>query len=139
ATLDAGRAEPVASSSVAPATATARTRCVTDPLAAAESPTIATPSVRYQQCPASRALRQPGLRNGHAVADGDRPVREDVGVDPGPVGELLDDPRARHRLQVQAGLAELDAVALDLADEEPPADEVVQPDAADGHLPARAA
>ena len=51
--------------------------------------------------------------------------------------ELVDDPRARQRLEVQARLAELDAEALDLADAEALADEVVQPHAADDDLPAR--
>ena len=55
------------------------------------------------------------------------------------MGELLDDPWSRHRLEVRARLAELDAVALDVADAEPLADEVVEPDAARRHLPPRLA
>ena len=51
--------------------------------------------------------------------------------------ELVDDPRAGHRLEVQARLAELDADALDVADQEALADEVVQPHAANDDLPAR--
>src|SRR5690242_2541653 len=71
------------------------------------------------------------------VADADHAVAENVGVDPGAMCELPDDPRPRHRLEVQARLAELDAVALDVADAEALPDEVVQPHAADGQLPSR--
>src|ERR671933_1066963 len=79
------------------------------------------------------------LERDDLVADGDRAVGEDVGVDACAVGELLDDPRPRHRLEVLARLAELDAVALDLADAEAPSDEVGEPDAAGGDLPPRLA
>ena len=51
--------------------------------------------------------------------------------------KLVDDPRPRQRLQVQARLAELDAEALDAADREPLADEVVEAHAADDDLPPR--
>jgi hypothetical protein len=47
---------------------------------------------------------------------------EDVGVDSGPVGELLDDPRSGHLLEVPTRLAKLHAEALDLADEKAFAD-----------------
>src|SRR5205085_8217192 len=61
------------------------------------------------------------------------------GVDARAVSELLDDPGPRHRLEVLARLAELDAVALDLADAEALPDEVAEPDAARRHLPPRLA
>ena len=51
--------------------------------------------------------------------------------------EVVDDPRAGQRLEVQARLAELDADAFDGADHEALADEVVQAHAADDDLPAR--
>src|SRR5262245_45459731 len=66
--------------------------------------------------------------------DGDRARREDVGVEAAAVEEVVDDAGPRERLQVEAGLAELDAEALDRADHEALADEVVQPHAADDDL-----
>src|SRR5262249_33719910 len=69
------------------------------------------------------------------VANGDRPVGQDVRVDPGPVNQLLDDSGPRQLLQVKARLAELDAETLDLADSETLANEVVQAHAASGELP----
>jgi len=83
-------------------------------------------------------LRALGKRDDR-VADGDRAVGEDVGVDARAVGELLDDPRPRHRLEMPARLAELHAEALDLADAEALADERVEVDAARRHLPPRRA
>src|SRR5262245_18476298 len=70
------------------------------------------------------------------VADRDPAVRDDVRVQAALVHELLDDPRPRQLLQVQTGLADHDAVAFDLADAEPLADQVVQAHAADGELAA---
>ena len=70
------------------------------------------------------------------IAEADDAAHEDVGVDPGPMGELLDDPRPRHLFQVPARLAELHAEALDLADPEALADEAVHVHVAHGHLPA---
>src|SRR5262249_61036465 len=67
----------------------------------------------------------------------DRPRREDVGVEAGGVEEVVDDAGPRERLQVQARLAELDTEALDGADHEALADQVVQPDAADDDLTPR--
>jgi len=52
----------------------------------------------------------------HGVAHRDVTVVEDVGVEPGPMDQLLDDPRPRQLLQVQARLAQLDPQALDLTD-----------------------
>ena len=63
---------------------------------------------------------------GDRIADRDRPRAEDVGVQPAAVHEVVDDPGPRQRLQVKARLAELDALALDLPDEEALADELVQ-------------
>src|SRR6185503_2169099 len=73
------------------------------------------------------------------VADGDRAVREDVRVEPRAVDELLDDPRPRHLLEVEARLAEHDAVALDRADPELLPHEVVEARTRDRHLPVRRA
>ena len=47
------------------------------------------------------------------VADRDRSVAQDVRVESGAVDEVIDDPRTGHLLEMEAGLAELDAVALD--------------------------
>jgi hypothetical protein len=58
-------------------------------------------------------------------------VREDAHV-----AEEGDQPRPRHQLQLQARLAELDAVALDISDHESLADHVVEPYAAHGQLAA---
>ncbi len=49
--------------------------------------------------------------------------------------EVLDDAGAGELLQVAAGLAQLDPDALDVADPEPLADQVVYPDAAHHDLP----
>src|SRR5437870_4127088 len=77
------------------------------------------------------------LLGGDRVADGDRAVGEDVRVEARAVDEVVDDPRARERLEMQARLAELDAVALDLADAEALADEIVEPHPAHRQLSAR--
>src|SRR5438067_458382 len=83
-------------------------------------------------------LRALGKRD-DLVADRDRAVGEDVRVDARAMGQLLDDPRPGHRLEMPTRLAELDAVALDLADAEALADEPVEVDAAGRHLPTRRA
>ena len=70
------------------------------------------------------------------VAHRDPTVVEDVGGEPGPVDQLLDDPRPRQLLQVQARLAQLDPQALDLADPKAPADQVVEAHAPHHDLPA---
>src|SRR4051794_32146626 len=51
------------------------------------------------------------------------------------MGELLDDPRSRHLLEVPTRLAELHAEALDLADAEALAYEAVDIHITHGHLP----
>jgi RNA polymerase sigma factor (sigma-70 family) len=66
------------------------------------------------------------------VSDRDRAPGEDVRAQAAAVNELLDDAGAGELLQVQAGLADLGAEALHLADVEALADQVVEPDAA-GH------
>src|SRR2546429_8507465 len=66
--------------------------------------------------------------DGDAVADGDASVREDVRVEPAAVEEILDDPRPRHRLEVQARLADRHAEAFHVAHPEPPPHEVVPAD-----------
>jgi hypothetical protein len=71
------------------------------------------------------------------VAHRDPSVVEDVGVEPGPVDQLLDDPWPCQLLQVQARLAQLHPKALDLTDPKAPADQIVQSHAAHHHLPAR--
>src|SRR5215510_7751013 len=73
---------------------------------------------------------------GDLVTDGDRPAGEDVRVQATAVDEVLDDAGADEFLQVAAGLADLDAEALHVADTEPLADQVIQPDAAHHHLAA---
>src|SRR5215475_2108522 len=73
---------------------------------------------------------------GDLVTDGDRPAGEDVRVQAAPVDEVLDDAGAGEFLQVAAGLADLDAEAFHIADAEPLADQVVQPDAAHHYLAA---
>src|SRR4029077_1337655 len=71
------------------------------------------------------------------VADRDRPRADDVGVEAAPVEKVVDDPRPREPLEVEAGLADLDALAFDLTHEEPPADQVVETNAACDDLPSR--
>jgi hypothetical protein len=69
------------------------------------------------------------------VADADDSADEDVGIDSRPMRERLDDPGARHLLEMRARLAELHAEALDLADAEALPDEGVDVHIADRHLP----
>ena len=70
------------------------------------------------------------------IADADDATHEDVGIDPCPMSELLDDPRPRHLLQMSTRLAELHTEALDLADPEAFANEAVHIHVAHSHLPA---
>ena len=51
--------------------------------------------------------------------------------------EVLDDPRPGQLLQMQARLAEFDAGALDIADPETLADQIIEPHSPDHHLAAR--
>lgn len=53
--------------------------------------------------------------------------------------QVVDDPRPGELLQVAAGLAQCNAVAFDLADAKPLADQVVQPYTANRQLPSCAA
>ena len=76
-----------------------------------------------------------GLDLHDGIANADDAADQDVGVDAGPMGELLDDPRSRPLLEMAAGLAELDAEAFDLADAEALADEAVDVHVAHRHLP----
>jgi hypothetical protein len=68
------------------------------------------------------------------IADADDTTHEDVGIDPCPMSELLDDPRLRHLLQMPTGLAELHTEALDVADPETFAKEAVHIHVAHSHL-----
>jgi hypothetical protein len=70
------------------------------------------------------------------IAEADDAAHEDVGIDPCPMSELLDDPRPRHLLQMPTRLAELHTEALDLADPEAFANEAVHIHVAHSHLPA---
>src|SRR5215467_8242423 len=72
----------------------------------------------------------------HRVADADLAVGEDVRVEAATVNHVLDEAGPGERLQMQAGLADLHAKALDAADQEALADQVVQPHAADHDLAA---
>ena len=75
-----------------------------------------------------RARGDRALDGRDRVADADLAVREDVGVQPAAMDEGLDHTGLRHRLEGRARLAELDAVALDVADAEALADERVDVD-----------
>lgn len=70
----------------------------------------------------------------NGVADGDRSGCKDVRAWAASVDELLDQARPGHLLQVEAWLAEGDAPAFHVGDQESSADEVVQPGAVDGQL-----
>src|SRR5262249_41441397 len=63
------------------------------------------------------------------VADADLAVSQDVGVEAAAVNQVLDDAWPGQRLQVQAGLAQVDAEALDVPDPEVLAHQIVQPHA----------
>ena len=69
------------------------------------------------------------------IADSDDAADDDVGVDAGTMSECLDDPRARHLLEVTTRLAELHAEALDLADAKAFANKSVDIHITHGHLP----
>jgi len=71
------------------------------------------------------------------VAHADLAIGQDVGIEPAAVDEVLDDPRPGQPLQMQARLAEFDAGALDIADPETPAHQIIEPHAPDDHLAAR--
>jgi hypothetical protein len=62
------------------------------------------------------------LPGGDRITNADLAVGQDVGIEPAAVDEILDDPRPRQLLQMQARLAQLDAGTLDTPDPEPPAD-----------------
>src|SRR3954452_17556272 len=76
-------------------------------------------------------------RGGHRIADGDLPVREDVGAQAAAVDQAAQHPALGQLRELVARLAELDALALDPADAEAPADERVEVDAAGEHVAAR--
>jgi hypothetical protein len=73
------------------------------------------------------------------VPDHDAAGTDDVRTQAGAVDHPAQHTRLRERLQVVAGLAELDAHALGLADRETPTDERVEVDAAGGDVAARLA
>src|SRR5689334_4389614 len=68
------------------------------------------------------------------VADRDLAAAHHVRIDARPVHEAAHRPRRSHRLEVIAGLAELDAHGLDAADREAPPDQRVHVDPARRHL-----
>ncbi len=71
------------------------------------------------------------------VAHADPSSGQDVGPETAAVDKVLDDAAAGQPLQVEARLAKLDPLAFDVADPEPLADQVVDPDAAHHDLPPR--
>ena len=93
-------------------------------LGAAARPTASVPIVR----------RSGPLMDDDGVAHRDPTVVEDVGIEPGPVDQLLDDPRPRQLLQVQARLAQLDPEALNVTDPKALANKMTERDAAGGQI-----
>src|SRR6266404_7245479 len=93
---------------------------------------------RYRNISGRRGRNEgwPELKDRNRVANGDRADAENIDVQAATVDQVLDDAGAGHLLQVPARLADLDARALDVADPEPLADQVVDPDAAHDHLAA---
>jgi hypothetical protein len=71
------------------------------------------------------------------IADADLPVAENVGVEAAAMRERLDHARLCHRLEMCAGLTELDPFAFDVADAEALADELVDVDPAREHVASR--
>jgi len=69
------------------------------------------------------------------IAHADDATHEDVGIDSGPMSELLDDPLPGHLLQMPTRLAELDTETYDLADPEAFANETVHIHVTHSHLP----
>src|SRR5438094_691022 len=95
--------------------------------------TLTTPSMDSAYAfPGSRSLRERDR-----IPDADLTVVEDVSVQPRSVHERLDRARLRQGFEVGARLAELDPFALDLADPEPLAHELVDFDAAREHVATR--
>jgi hypothetical protein len=76
------------------------------------------------------APRDRSLDDHDGIADADLAVGEDVGIEAAAVDERFDHARLRHRLEVRAGLAELDAFAFDIADAKALADKLVYVDPA---------
>jgi hypothetical protein len=77
------------------------------------------------------------LDRDHRIADADLAVAENVGVEAAAMRERLDHTRLCHRLEMRAGLTELDAFAFDIADAEALADELVDVDTAREHVAPR--
>jgi len=77
------------------------------------------------------------LSGRNPVAYADLAIGQDVGVEPAALDEVLDDPRPGQLLQMPTRLAEFDAGALDVADPETPADQIIEPYSPDDHLAAR--
>jgi hypothetical protein len=71
------------------------------------------------------------------IADVDLAVGENVGVEAAAMHERLDHARLCHRLEMRAGLTELDPLALDVADAEALADELVDVDPAREYVATR--
>jgi hypothetical protein len=71
------------------------------------------------------------------IADADLAVGENVGVEAAAMHERLGHTWLCHRLEMRAGLTELDPLALDVADAEALADELVDVDPAREHVAAR--
>jgi len=83
------------------------------------------------------ALCDRGLRGDDGVAHADVAVVEDVRVEPTTMHETHDHSGLGHRLEVQARLAELDALTLDITDAEATADQGIEIDPPSQHVPAR--
>jgi hypothetical protein len=77
------------------------------------------------------------LPDGNLVADADLTIGQNVGVESASVNEVLDDPRSCHLLEMQARLAQLDSDALDIADPETAANQIVEPHTPHDHLAPR--
>ena len=87
--------------------------------------------------PAQASVQRLELHDG--VTDADDTPDQNVGVDSGPMGELPDDPRPGHLLEMATRLTELHAEALDLADAKALANKSVDIHITHGHLPPRTA
>lgn len=76
------------------------------------------------------------LNDDDDVAEADRAAREDARTQAAAMHERLQNRLAHPVLDVDAGLADLDAFAQQAAEREPPSDQLVQSHAACQHVPA---
>src|SRR5439155_5597922 len=106
-------------------------------------PAVLSQRVRDGSADVARAAEDEGasgyrcLDRDDRIAEVDLAVAENVGVEAAAMDERLDHARLCHRLEMRAGLTELDPFAFDVADAEALADELVDVDPTREHVAPR--